>query len=66
MQVNPEDSPPDIYVTWSNPRMTDFENDQETGVTIPWQTLKNEVKIEVYDNSLGNRVQDRFLSLKYW
>ena len=26
MQVNPEDSPPDIYVTWSNPRMTDFEN----------------------------------------
>ena len=28
MQVNPEDSPPDIYVTWSNPRMTDFENGQ--------------------------------------
>ena len=26
MQVNPEDSPPDIYVTWSTPRMTDFEN----------------------------------------
>ena len=26
MQVNPEDSPPDIYVTWSNPRTTDFEN----------------------------------------
>ena len=26
MQVNPEDSPPDIYVTWSNPRMTDFKN----------------------------------------
>ena len=26
MQVNPEDSPPDIYVTWSNSRMTDFEN----------------------------------------
>ena len=26
MQVNPEDSPPDIYATWSNPRMTDFEN----------------------------------------
>ena len=26
MQVNPEDSPPDIYVTGSNPRMTDFEN----------------------------------------
>ena len=22
----PKDSPPDIYVTWSNPRMTDFEN----------------------------------------
>ena len=28
MQVNPEDHPPDIYVTWSNPRMTNFENDQ--------------------------------------
>ena len=26
MQVNPEDCPPDIYVTLSNPRMTDFEN----------------------------------------
>ena len=26
MQVNPEDSPPDIYVTWSNPWMTAFEN----------------------------------------
>ena len=26
MQVNPEDSPQYIYVTWSNPRMTDFEN----------------------------------------
>ena len=26
MQVNPEDSPPKIYVTWSDPRMTDFEN----------------------------------------
>ena len=26
MQVNPEDHPQDIYVTWSNPRMTDFEN----------------------------------------
>ena len=26
MQVNPEDNPQDIYVTWSNPRMTDFEN----------------------------------------
>ena len=24
MQVNPEDHPPDIYVTWLNPRMTDF------------------------------------------
>ena len=29
MQVNPEDGPPEIYVTWSNPQMTDFEN---TGV----------------------------------
>ena len=27
MQVNPEDGPPEIYVTWSDPRMTDFEND---------------------------------------
>ena len=27
MQVNPEDDPPEIYVTWSDPRMTDFEND---------------------------------------
>ena len=26
MQVNSEDHPQDIYVTWSNPRMTDFEN----------------------------------------
>ena len=26
MQVNREDSPPDIYVMWSNPRMSDFEN----------------------------------------
>ena len=26
MQVNPEDCPPEIYVTWSDPRMTDFEN----------------------------------------
>ena len=26
MQVNPEDGPPKIYVTWSDPRMTDFEN----------------------------------------
>ena len=28
MQVNPEDSPAEIYVTWSDPRMTDFENSQ--------------------------------------
>ena len=28
MQVNPEDGPPEIYVTWSDPRMTDFENDK--------------------------------------
>ena len=26
MEVNPEDGPPEIYVTWSDPRMTDFEN----------------------------------------
>ena len=26
MRVNPEDRPPDIYATWSNPRMADFEN----------------------------------------
>ena len=26
MQVNPEDGPPEINVTWSDPRMTDFEN----------------------------------------
>ena len=26
MQINPEDAPPEIYVTWSDPRMTDFEN----------------------------------------
>ena len=26
MQVNPEDGPPEIHVTWSDPRMTDFEN----------------------------------------
>ena len=26
MQVNPEDSPPDIYATWSNPRMTEFDD----------------------------------------
>ena len=29
MQVNPEDGPPEIYVTWSDPRMTDFENANE-------------------------------------
>ena len=28
MQVNPEDCPPEIYVTWSDPRMTDFENSE--------------------------------------
>ena len=28
MQVNPEDSPPELFVTWSDPRMTDFENCQ--------------------------------------
>ena len=26
MQVSPENGPPEIYVTWSDPRMTDFEN----------------------------------------
>ena len=26
MQVNPEDGPPEFYVTWSDPRITDFEN----------------------------------------
>ena len=26
MQVNPEDGPQEIYVTSSDPRMTDFEN----------------------------------------
>ena len=30
MQVNPEDGPPEIYVTWSDPRMTDFENQHNT------------------------------------
>ena len=33
MQVNPEDGPPEIYVTWSDPRMTDFENDYKRGGT---------------------------------
>ena len=28
MQVNPEDGPLEIYDTWSDPRMTDFENSQ--------------------------------------
>ena len=27
MQVNPEYRPPDIYLMWLNPQMTDFEND---------------------------------------
>ena len=27
MQVKPEDGPPEIYVTWLEPRMTDFENE---------------------------------------
>ena len=26
MKVNPDDGSPEIYVTWSDPRMTDFEN----------------------------------------
>ena len=26
MQINPEDGPPEIYVTYSDPRMTDYEN----------------------------------------
>ena len=26
MQVNPEDGPPEINVTWSDPRMIDFVN----------------------------------------
>ena len=32
MQVNPEDGPPEIYVTWSDPRMTDFENGAKYGL----------------------------------
>ena len=35
MQVNPEDDPPEIYVTWSDPRMTDFENKEyPVGITL--------------------------------
>ena len=26
MQVNPDNCPPEIYVTWSDPKMTDLEN----------------------------------------
>ena len=36
MQVNPEDGPPKIYVTWSDPRMTDFKKEcptKKTGVS---------------------------------
>ena len=37
MQVNPEDGPPEIYVTWSDPRMTDLENSQlVAGQLGPW------------------------------
>ena len=39
MQVNPEDSPPDIYVTWSNPRMTDFENAVNLLMSDFWGTM---------------------------
>ena len=35
MQVNPEEDPPEIYVTWSDPQMTNFEN--------AWMPLKNTV-----------------------
>ena len=34
MQVNPEDGPPEIYVTWSDPRMTDFENSINTPINM--------------------------------
>ena len=30
MQVNAEDGPPEINVTWSDPRMTDLENYGQT------------------------------------
>ena len=33
MQVNPEDGPPEVYVTWSDPRMTDFELRIPKGIT---------------------------------
>ena len=41
MQVNPEDGPPEIYVTWSDPRMTDFKNDKvmHNKTTSPLSTL---------------------------
>ena len=41
MQVNPENGPPEIYVTWSDPRMTDFENASELGLhwtNMTWST----------------------------
>ena len=38
MQDNPEDGPPEIYVTWSDPRMTDFENTDRT-MHLPNQLL---------------------------
>ena len=44
MQVNPEDSPPEIYVTWSDPRMSDFENGPDpTDLFI--QSWKDNIKL---------------------
>ena len=42
MQVNPEDSPPEIYVTWSDPRMTDFEN---LNPGVGWGKVQNELPV---------------------
>ena len=40
MQVNPEDGPPEIYVTLADPRMTDFENWQNFWGDLPYFALK--------------------------
>ena len=42
MQVNPEDGPPEINVTWSDPRMTDFKN----GCSLVQLTRNMQGKIE--------------------
>ena len=56
MQVNPEDGPPEIYVTWSDPRMTDFEN----GCKIKHR-LRSVIVVELEANVTSFALADGFL-----